>query len=105
YDRRAVLAPQPTATLAARPGEPSPVLKRPVGCVPGNLEPLVIQELDMSERAWRFITTMLTALSAAMAFAHLLELPPKMRYEARLYVTVQKSLYQLSGTIGAVFEV
>lgn len=59
----------------------------------------------MSERAWRFITTMLTALSAAMAFAHLLELPPKMRYEARLYVTVQKSLYQLSGTIGAVFEV
>jgi len=50
---------------------------------------------------------MLTALSAGLSFAHLLELPPRVFYfDAELWVaTTTKGLYALFGTVGAVVEV
>ena len=56
-------------------------------------------------RTWRFVTLLLTALTMSMAFAHLLEMPAKRGYGAFVYVTVQQSLYQMFGTVGAALEV
>jgi hypothetical protein len=56
---------------------------------------------------WRFITIMLVALTTGLAFAHVLELPARMLYDANLYVTVQKTLYAITWrppNIGAVLE-
>ena len=44
-------------------------------------------------RAWQLITVMLVALLAGLAFAHVLERPAKMLYDAALYITLQKTLY------------
>lgn len=55
-------------------------------------------------RAWRFLTILLVSLSMAMAFCHLLQLPPRMSYDGAQWVTTQ-SLYQLFGTVGALIEV
>lgn len=55
-------------------------------------------------RAWRFLTIILVSLSMAMAFCHLLQLPPRMSYDGAQWVTTQ-SLYQLFGTVGAFIEV
>src|SRR5215207_9453425 len=58
-------------------------------------------------KTWRFVTVLLTALSAGLSFAHLLELPPRVYYfDAQLWVaTTTKGLYALFGTVGAVAEV
>jgi hypothetical protein len=50
---------------------------------------------------------MLTALSAGLSFAHLLELPPRVFYfDAQLWVsTTTGGLYALFGTVGAAVEV
>lgn len=55
---------------------------------------------------WRFITILLVALTTGMAFAHVLEMPAKMLYDAELYLTVQRSLYAAWGppNIGGVLE-
>lgn len=55
-------------------------------------------------RTWRFLTIILVSLSMAMAFCHLLQLPPRMSYDGAQWVATQ-SLYQLFGTVGAVIEV
>jgi len=55
-------------------------------------------------RTWRFLTIILVSLSMAMAFCHLLQLPPRMSYDGAQWVTTQ-SLYQLFGTVGALIEV
>lgn len=55
-------------------------------------------------RAWRFLTIILVSLSMAMAFCHLLQLPPRMSYDGAQWVATQ-SLYQLFGTVGAFIEV
>lgn len=57
-------------------------------------------------KTWRFITIVLTALLLGTTFAHVLELPSKMSYEASLYVTLNRpgGLYQGFGTIGSVVE-
>ena len=54
-----------------------------------------------------FVTIILTALSAGLSFAHLLELPPRVFYfDAKLWVaTTTKGLYALFGTVGAVTEI
>lgn len=59
----------------------------------------------MFQKIWRFVTIMLTALSLAPALGHLLELPAKMAYEGRLWLTVSQTLYATFGTVGAAFEV
>jgi len=55
-------------------------------------------------RTWRFFTIILVSLSMAMAFCHLLQLPPRMSYDGAQWVATQ-SLYQLFGTVGAFIEV
>jgi hypothetical protein len=42
---------------------------------------------------WRFITIVLVALTTGLAFAHVLDLPAKMGYDAALYMSVQRPLY------------
>lgn len=42
---------------------------------------------------FRLVTILLVALVAGLAFAHVLEQPAKMQYDAILYITLQKSLY------------
>jgi protein-S-isoprenylcysteine O-methyltransferase Ste14 len=54
--------------------------------------------------AWRFVTLLFAALALGMAFAHLLEMPPKLRYPASLWVTLQRSLYQAFAPAGAILE-
>lgn len=55
-------------------------------------------------RTWRFLTIIAVSLSMAMAFCHLLQLPPRMSYDGAQWVATQ-SLYQLFGTVGAFIEV
>ncbi|MBL8374649.1 hypothetical protein [Accumulibacter sp.] len=54
----------------------------------------------------RFSTILLAALLSGLAFAHVLEQPAKMQYDAMLYITLQRSLYVQWGTphIGGVLE-
>ena len=60
----------------------------------------------MPLRCLRFFTSLLVALSAGLAFAHVLEQSAKMQYEALLYITLQKSLYIQWGTpqVGGFLE-
>lgn len=46
----------------------------------------------MALKAWQFATIMLMALAMAAAVCHLMELPAKMTYEARLYVMLHRTL-------------
>src|SRR5215207_8185387 len=48
-------------------------------------------------RTWRFATIMLLALALAAPVAHLMELPGKMGYDARLYVLLHRTLYPTFG--------
>jgi len=58
-------------------------------------------------KTWRFMTVILTALSAGLSFAHLLMLPPRIYYfDAQLWVaTTTKGLYALFGSVGAFVEI
>lgn len=51
-------------------------------------------------RIWRLITLILAALFMGLEFAHALELPAKMQYDAIAYLTIQNSLYQYFGAPG-----
>jgi hypothetical protein len=55
-------------------------------------------------RIWRLVTMMLAALTMGTTFAHALELPAKMNYDAALWTTLQQSLYWGFGNIGGYFE-
>lgn len=58
----------------------------------------------MSLRMWRFVTLVFASLSMAMAFSHLLQMPPRMSYDAFLWRSTQ-SIYRLYGPpIGAILE-
>jgi hypothetical protein len=55
----------------------------------------------MALTVWRFATLMLTALAMGGALCHLLELPAKMDFDARLYVMLHRTLYPIFGwTVG-----
>ena len=57
-------------------------------------------------RSWRIAAILFTALSMAPAFAHLLEMPAKLHYDGRLWLTVQQTLYGPGfGTVVAFCEV
>src|SRR5262249_19698348 len=62
-------------------------------------------EVSMSLRTWRFITLMLAALGMTMGAAHVLELPPKMQYDAPMYTAVTSTLYRLYGVVGGGIQV
>jgi hypothetical protein len=55
---------------------------------------------------WRFVTLLLVALLTGWAFAHVLERPAKMLYDAGSYVTVQKTVYEAWGppNVGGILE-
>ncbi len=55
-------------------------------------------------RIWRFITIILAALAMGTTFAHTLELPAKMNYDAEFWATLQQSLYWGFGHIGGYVE-
>jgi len=57
-------------------------------------------------RTLQFITILLSALSMSMATAHLLEMPPRLEWHARLWIetTVTGDLFRLYGSIGAIVE-
>jgi uncharacterized membrane protein len=54
----------------------------------------------------RFVTILLVALLLGLAFAHVLERPAKMLYDAAFYLTIQKTLYVDWGppNIGGILE-
>lgn len=56
-------------------------------------------------RTWRFLTLTLIALGLAPAFSHALELRPKLQYDAELYLTLHRTLYEFYGKIGGIFEI
>ena len=56
-------------------------------------------------RTWRFVTLLLAALGLTLGAAHVLELPPKMAYDAELYAAVTSTLYRLFGSVGAGIQV
>lgn len=53
----------------------------------------------------RFGTIMLTALTMGLAFAHLLEMPPKLGYDGRLWLGLLQTLYVGFGTVGGFCDV
>jgi hypothetical protein len=56
-------------------------------------------------RVWRFMTLLLAALGLTLGAAHVLELPPKMQYDAEMYAAVTSTLYRLFGSVGAVIQI
>ncbi len=55
-------------------------------------------------RIWRFVTIILAVLTVGTSYAHALELPAKINYDAALWTTLQQSLYWGFGHIGGYFE-
>jgi hypothetical protein len=55
-------------------------------------------------KIWRFVTIIFAALVMGTSFAHTLELPAKINYDAALWTTLQQSLYWGFGNIGGYFE-
>lgn len=60
----------------------------------------------MPIRTLHFVAVMLASLSMPMAFAHLLEMPPRLEWDAPLWIrtTVTGEVFGLFGTVGAVIE-
>jgi hypothetical protein len=58
-------------------------------------------------KTWRFVTVVLAALTMAMAFAHLMEMPARMSWDQTLWVgsTVTGGLYKMFGSVGAFINV
>jgi hypothetical protein len=58
-------------------------------------------------KTWRFVTVVLAALTMAMAFAHLMEMPARMGWDQTLWVgsTVTGGLYKMFGSVGAFINV
>jgi hypothetical protein len=55
-------------------------------------------------RGWRFMAVLLAALGLSFGAAHVLEMGPKMRYDAELYMAVTSTLYRLFGLVGSVVQ-
>lgn len=56
-------------------------------------------------RTWRFITLLLAALGLVMGGAHVLELLPRMQYDAEMYAAVTRTLYRFFGWVGGPLQV
>lgn len=56
----------------------------------------------MQLKTWRYIALMLSALTMAMSFAHAMEMPARMSWDAALWAgtTVDGALYMMFGTLG-----
>lgn len=58
----------------------------------------------MMLKMWQFVTILLMSLAMASAFCHLLELPPKMTFDDRLYVMLHRTLYPNYGRVAGTAE-
>ena len=56
-------------------------------------------------RPLRFSSILSTAVTMSAAFAHLMEMPAKMRYEPSLYVRLHRTLYPNFGRIAGIAEI
>jgi hypothetical protein len=54
----------------------------------------------MREKIFALVTILLAALDTGLAYAHALELPAKMNYDASLYLLIHRTLYWGFGNIG-----
>jgi hypothetical protein len=54
---------------------------------------------------WRLTTIMLTAVSMAAAFGHLLELPAKRTYDGALWLHLLQTLYPTFGSVSGFAEI
>ena len=54
---------------------------------------------------WCVLSLTLAALLMGTSFAHVLEMPAKLRYDGPLWLQVQHSLYRVYGSIGGAIEV
>ena len=70
----------------------------------GSLIPPQPKKRNEFFQFWRLLTIVLTTLATGMSFSHVLELPAKRQYGTKLYLSTQKSLYDLYGTAGAAVE-
>ena len=61
----------------------------------------------MRLKTWRYIALMLASLTMAMSFAHAMEMPARMSWDASLWVgaTVDGALYMMFGTLGGAIVV
>src|SRR3546814_2650796 len=61
----------------------------------------------MTLKTWRYIALMLASLTMAMSFAHAMEMPARMRWDAALCAgtTVDGALYMMFGTLGGAIVV
>jgi len=55
-------------------------------------------------QVWRFVTLLLAALGLTMGAAHVLELLPRMGYDAQLYATVTSTMYRFYGIMGGIIQ-
>ncbi|HEX5125931.1 MAG TPA: hypothetical protein VFW00_04250 [Rhodocyclaceae bacterium] len=60
----------------------------------------------MFVKVWRFMTLLLVALLTGLAFAHVLERPVKLHYDAATYIYLQQTLYKEWGppNAGGILE-
>jgi hypothetical protein len=56
-------------------------------------------------RIFRFCALLCAGLGLGPGAAHVLELAPKMRYDAEMYMAVTSTLYQYFGSAGAVLQI
>ncbi|MCC6589816.1 MAG: DUF1772 domain-containing protein [Bryobacterales bacterium] len=59
----------------------------------------------MAIQLWRLTSMMSTAVAMSAAFAHLMEMPAKMRFDKRLYVDLHRTLYPNFGRIAGTPEI
>lgn len=55
-------------------------------------------------KTWRVLTIVVVTLLVAMPWSHLLQLAPRMHYDADLYLSTQRTLFEYYGSVGAVIE-
>ena len=56
-------------------------------------------------RAWLFATLLLSALLMGTSFAHALQMPVKLSYDAPQWLRLQHTLYRYYGSVGAAAEI
>jgi hypothetical protein len=59
----------------------------------------------MSLQTWRFLTLLLAGFGLTMGAAHILEMAPKLGYDAELYSAVNTTMYRYFGIAGAVVTI
>ena len=59
----------------------------------------------MTLKVMRYVSLLLVALTLGMTFAHVMEIPGKLRLDGATWLAVQHNLYVAFGVVGAAIEV